>query len=477
MTEGAGPGERAAAAGRPVPSWWLALVFLEGYASLAIEVIALRRLVPHMGSAITVTAPTIGLFLLALTWGYWTGGRRAGGEARRVRRNFLVAAVLAGLGLSRLGVDLLFAAAADPVVAYLVLMAGAVCLPAGLLAQTVPLMANLFRVDHAGAASGQALTASTLGSFLGALSISLVIMPRWGVSAAVTACAGALLIGAALVAMRDRSWVQLAVAATLGVALVAMQRMPHQAIETTYADYQTLTVTAPAALPPGAVAPAEVLLVNQQRASLLDASEPPRRAPYIERMSRYLRTQWPLPEGRAGRDILVLGAGGFTLSLGDTANAYTYVDIDPDIRDIAEKTLLKQPITGRFVAADARQFVVRAQERYDAVVVDVYSAHAAVPSHLVTREFWAALPRVLHPGGSVLVNLILPSDLGSDYARNLLGTLESALGRCAVEVLDPFRPISNVVVICRPRPSAPAAQAIYTDELNRVELDRNTRGY
>ena len=35
-----------------------ALVFVEGFVSLGAEIVALRRLVPHVGSAITVTAPT-----------------------------------------------------------------------------------------------------------------------------------------------------------------------------------------------------------------------------------------------------------------------------------------------------------------------------------------------------------------------------------------------------------------------------------
>ena len=43
-----------------------AIVFIEGFCSLGAEIIALRRLVPHVGSAIVVTAPTIGFFLLAL---------------------------------------------------------------------------------------------------------------------------------------------------------------------------------------------------------------------------------------------------------------------------------------------------------------------------------------------------------------------------------------------------------------------------
>ena len=52
-----------------------AIVFIEGFCSLGAEIIALRRLVPHVGSSIVVTAPTIGFFLLALALGYASGAR------------------------------------------------------------------------------------------------------------------------------------------------------------------------------------------------------------------------------------------------------------------------------------------------------------------------------------------------------------------------------------------------------------------
>ncbi|MDD3354758.1 MAG: methyltransferase type 12, partial [Zoogloea sp.] len=70
------------------------IVFIEGFCSLGAEVIALRRLVPHVGSSIVITAPTIGLFLLALALGYASGARVSEGYARVVARNFLVAALL-----------------------------------------------------------------------------------------------------------------------------------------------------------------------------------------------------------------------------------------------------------------------------------------------------------------------------------------------------------------------------------------------
>ena len=98
-------------------------------------------------------------------------------------------------------------------------------------------------------------------------------------------------------------------------------------------------------MPAAYAAPGQVFMVNGQRASMLDASLPARRAPYIERMHRLIVDELRLKN----KQILVLGAGGFTLSAGDRANQYTYVDIDPTIRAIAERDFLKAPINGDFV--------------------------------------------------------------------------------------------------------------------------------
>ena len=78
--------------------------------------------------------------------------------------------------------------------------------------------------------------------------------------------------------------------------------------------------------------------------------------------------------------------------------------------------------------------------------------------------------RTLAPGGVLLINLILDSQLQSAYARNLLATIESVYGRCGVEVLHKTRPQSNVIVSCHAsghlNPGTP-----YTDERNTADLD------
>ena len=175
--------------------------------------------------------------------------------------------------------------------------------------------------------------------------------------------------------------------------------------------------------------------------------------------------------GFRDRDILVLGAGGFTLSHREPENRYTYVDIDPQIRAIAERHFLKAPARGEFVADDARRYVATTVRRFDAVVVDVFGSHTSIPSHLVTREFWDGLRRVLKPDGVLLANLILDGKLESPYARNLLATIESVYGRCAVDVLHKAKPLANVEVACFAS-SRPAGTDIYVDERNRADLDR-----
>uniref|UniRef100_UPI001C613D15 hypothetical protein n=1 Tax=Methylibium rhizosphaerae TaxID=2570323 RepID=UPI001C613D15 len=263
------------------------LVFVEGFASLGIEVIALRRLVPHMGSAITVTAPTIAMFLLALTLGYWTGGRIKSGFGARMQANFLIAAGLAGVGLSTSFVQVLFAAIPNSGAAFIVFIAAVVCPPACLLAQTVPLMANLIERDRAGAASAVALTASTAGSVLGALVISLGVMQLAGVSAAVALCCAVLCLAAGIHALVSGRSIRAATAAMASAALVAWNigGPSLNTLESAYADYR-VTTRSVRPLGPGYTDPARVFLVNNQQASLLDASEPPKRSPYIERMQR-----------------------------------------------------------------------------------------------------------------------------------------------------------------------------------------------
>jgi spermidine synthase len=439
------------------PRLLFAIVFIEGYCSLGAEIIALRRLIPHVGSSILITAPTIGLFLLALALGYHSGSRVAADYRAVVARNFLISAALMGAGLAGGSVNAIFAGS-SPGMAYVIFIGSILCPLAWLLGQTVPILTNLMLAQRSGEAAGRALYWSTLGSFLGSVTLSLGVMQLFGVWAAVLLGAVMLLAGSALV-QKPRPLVAILLAGVGAVSLAA-NFADRQRADTAYADYEVEPV-----LRGGMVAP-RAFRVNNQVASLIDSSDPPLYARYVQHLRRILLEDLALSD----RDILVLGAGGFTLSHREPANRYTYVDIDPAIRAIAEREFLREPARGEFIATDARRYVADTGQRYDAVVVDVYSSRTSIPGHLVTREFWRDTRRALKPGGAMLANLILDGRLESPYARNLLATIESAYGRCAVEVLYKSAPRSNVIVTCFAGTHAEPTR-IYVDERNQADID------
>ena len=445
------------------------IVFIEGFCSLGAEVIALRRLVPHVGSAIVVTAPTIGFFLLALALGYASGARVGTGFGEVVARNFRVSALLTGVGLARWSVDGLFHAVQPGWLAYLIFVGGVLSPIAWLLGQTVPVLTNLMTHDRRGESSGYALYWSTLGSFLGAVSLSLLVMQWLGVSAAVLGCSLLLALGSLLPDWGQRhswrepaQWQPALLTGLIGIAAVGLNTYPAQQVsDTAYADYavkrydraQTIDLRG--------------FLINNSLASQMDDSDPPHYARYVRHLRQILLQELGLQQ----RDILVLGAGGFTLSHQEPRNQYTYVDIDPKVRDLAQQQFLQAPIQGDFVVDDARRYVRTTGHRYDAVVVDTYSSHTSIPSHLVTREFWHDIRRALKPHGVLLINLILDGRLESVYARNLLATIEDVYGRCATEVLHKNQLLSNVIVSCYAT-SRSGAVTPYTDERNTADLDR-----
>ena len=456
------------------------VVFIEGFCSLGAEIIALRRLVPHIGSSIVVTAPTIGFFLLALALGYAAGAKINDRYLQVVARNFLISALLLGIGFSTPFVNGLFAHIEPVWLAYTLLIGGILCPLAWLLGQTVPALTNLMQTRRTGEASGMALYWSTLGSFLGSLGLSVLVMQWLGISAAVALCALFLLIGALRLQrapeVSTRGWqvlvaflVSMLVIIGLNAPLLRGQLLnePQEVTETAYADYSVIpTQTADGE-------PVRAFKVNSSTASLISDGSPPRYARYIDYLRQTLLKDLKLKNS----DILVLGAGGFTLSHREPLNRYTFIDIDPKIQTIAEQQFLHEPIRGQFIVDDARHFVTNTAkhsgDRFDVVVVDVYSSHHNIPSHLVTREFWHDTRQVLRPNGVLLANLILDSKLQSDYARNVLATIESVYGRCAIEVLHKDRPLANVEVLCQnggaSLSSKPAKH--YTDEKNAADID------
>ena len=444
---------------RPIgPRAATALLVVEGYCALAVEMIALRALVPVAGHSVAVTSLVVTAFLAALALGYRAGGGFEGDAREKVARNLAAAAAWSAFWLSRFGVALIFEATAalpplSQVAVYAVAGVGPV---AYLLAQSLVVLVASAGPATAPGKAGAAFAASTLGNVAGGLATALVVMQHVGVAGAVALVAG-LLVAAALAAWERPGWrlwaAGVAVAGVAGANL-AVERAAY-VLTTAHADYAI-----------EADAGARTLRVNGQNASREDGAGTGH--PYIEWIED--RVYASAPAGSPAR-VLVVGAGGFTFGRGRPGDAaeIVFVDVDPRLAGVADVFLAPFRRRGRYAAMDGRAYLLRHAEAFDAIVLDAYADPTAVPAHLLTREFFVLARSRLEEDGTLYVNLIVPPapDRLSTRADR---TLRSVFAACRTRELGEASRWRNRVYAC-PRTALDGDATVYSDASGRADTD------
>ena len=107
---------------------------------------------------------------------------------------------------------------------------------------------------------------------------------------------------------------------------------------------------------------------------------------------------------------LIIGLGG-----GSMAKKYHQefpeieidsIEIDPDVVEVARKFFhFQEDSCQRVHGGDGREFLTRADDRFDLILLDAYYADN-MPFHLVTREFFGTARRKMTPEGVLVINLI-----------------------------------------------------------------------
>src|SRR5215210_3535948 len=166
------------------------LVFVVGTGSLGAEIAAVRLLAPYFGASTVVWANTIGVVLVALSVGYWMGGRWADRHPhmRGLCLLALGAAVLLALvpfaadPLLDVAVDALDSIAAGAFFGSLAAVLVLVAVPVLLLGAVSPWAIRLAVSDvgEAGRVAGRLYALSTAGSLFGTLVSALALIPLVG---------------------------------------------------------------------------------------------------------------------------------------------------------------------------------------------------------------------------------------------------------------------------------------------------------
>lgn len=472
-------------------------IAIEGYVVLACELLVIRQLVPFVGSGIETTAIVIGGVLLPLAFGYHWGGtalnrhgvrrREAGGEevqpfsVRRIlSRNIVIAMAFLGLGLPSPLLEIYFSFMQDIGVTHRLLQTSLYTLvfvvpPMFLLAQTVPLISNCFLRRQLSEITGRMLFFSTAGAFLGSIFSTIVLMTTIGVHNTITVTIGLLFVLSLLIARRRFS--ELLVWAAFTFIVTAAINNPRVMQSSDIVSDNAYNVVQIQETPQG-----RLMFVNRSRSSML-ANRPEDDFQYIQYINSIFIDPIadPTRPNAVPRDILVIGAGGFTVGRRDTFNNYAFVDIDGALLDVTEKHFLREKLSPnkKFIAASARAFLNGDSKQYDLVVIDVYTMPNSIPMECVTQEFLIAVKEHLKPEGIIVANVISQPTLSDDFSVRYSNTFASVFPVHSRQIIGAFDPWSkdadnnnrNVLYLYFNNPHA-SDNIIYSDDRNTYSLDR-----
>ncbi|MCB1784140.1 MAG: fused MFS/spermidine synthase [Alphaproteobacteria bacterium] len=462
------------------------VILIEGYVVLSSELLAIRQTIPFVGSGTDTVSIIIAAVLMPLAIGYHRGGQFRPGYFRgrylTIRRKliFNVAVALAFLlpGLSfgflyfffRI---LLSTGISDRLIFISIYSLIFLVVPIYLLAQTLPLVSNYFPKDDLSKIAGRMLCFSTLGSFVGAVFSTLFLMTILGVH--YTASLNFVLL-AIVVILLSKNRITRSVLLAFSMAFAGLflngPAVMHYFNIVENNQYNTVQVFVRRNGDRN-------LELNRNHSARYNDSG--RKHNYIEFAER-LAINPTLASDYKGdpKDVLVVGAGGFTFGHNDPINHYTYVDIDKSLKGVAEEYLLREPIgeNKTFVPKPARAYLYSSDKKYDVIFLDAYLGGFSIPEHLSTREFYMQVKSHLKDNGVLIVNFIMQPSFSNQFTRRLDNTFRSVFPYYSREVIDENYFLwsgmtdnyVNVAYIYLKQPDENQGE-IYTDDKNTVFKD------
>jgi predicted membrane-bound spermidine synthase len=443
------------------------LLFMEGFIGLTYQLLFFRQLTPAVGSSSSVDAWIIGIFLGALSVGYFTGGKEHPDPLEKLGRNLIATAIIGGILMSSAVIDAYFqvtvSAGASRMVALVMYTLVAVAPIAFFMGQALPLIMQRKTIGKSAAEQGgNAFALSTVGSMAGAILPITLLTPFVGATLTLAANTGiASLIGLYLI--RKKPLYHIAVSLSLIGIAHAVLLAPYWALpkgqftSSIYADIYLLESESRGEKE-------KILYANGSYMSTQDMKGN-NNSSYIDAFQEKI-----ISLGIERQDILVLGAGGFMAHMHNPGNnRFTYVDIDGALKAWAEKYFNFDPETANVVIEDARAYMLsQSDDSVPILFMDVFSANFDSPEHLMTTEFFQLIRQKLQPDGVMIFNAIQSSTFDSRMSRALHNTVQSVFGFCHIRQVSPGKGRANLLYTCF---NVEENTPLYTDDKNTISRD------
>ncbi|MHB8521576.1 MAG: spermidine synthase [Limisphaerales bacterium] len=394
---------------------------ITGAAILIVEILGAKMLSPYVGTSHFVWTAQIAVTLVALATGYYFGGRLVD---RSQKLSHLYACIfLAAIYLS------LTVLICEPVAYWCLqfkLAAGALLasaflffVPLTLLATAGPFLVRVLTVSVSGVGGnvGRLTAISTVGSVAGTVLIGYLLIPFVpnSVTMYVTAIALMALVSVYFLiwGRKSRPLLALVMGVSLGLVLGygGVRRDAQWHLADTLELYRGNSNF-------GLLQVIENQF-NHHRFYLNDYLTQNTFDPQSKQslsMFTYMLHDLAHAYAPQVQDVLCigLGVGIVPMAFAREDARVDVVDINPAVVPVASRFFDCQPDRFNLVIGDGRYFINRAARRYDAVVLDAFLGDST-PSHLLTREAFAGVQRILKPGGALVINCFGDFEPGHDF--------------------------------------------------------------
>jgi hypothetical protein len=474
------------------------IILIEGYVVLACELLAIRQLIPFVGSGTETISIIISAVLLPLAIGYHFGGRsfktayhkaRLKGKERLSVRKILLRNIISSLAILSLGLSYVFLEIFFPLIETLnihnrllqtaLFSSLFLVTPVFLLGQTVPLVSNYFSRAKLSEITGKMLFFSTTGSFLGSVFSTIILMTFIGVHYTVIITLSLLAVLALLLSRRLLSYEPFFCLFILSLLFMmnnnSMMQMLHIVSDNNYNLVRIIDVPKDEA---------RILEANRSWSSKV-SKDPKNNFVYWNYIQKMYIDPIMQP-GSAPKDILIIGAGGFTIGLPDKINHYVFVDIDPALKDISEKYFLKEKLSPNkhFAPASARAFVRGHDKKYDFILLDAYTNVISLPMEVTTREFLLDTKKLLKDNGILIANIISSPTFQDRFSvryHNTFASVFPIFSRQIIVDYDGWEPAKDFATMRKQARNVLYIyynntlmddRVVYTDDRNTYSLDR-----
>ncbi len=452
---------------------FLFLIFIGGYTSLALELVVLRNLSSFVGNTSITASIIIGTVLLFMAFGYYKGSvyqLKTKSLRKTLSSSFLWSGIWVFLSASFLILSFVFAFFYDyqiysNIVQTFIFSFLMLTIPSFLFGRITALISRYFHRTNPHY-TGKILALDTIGSFLGSVLTTLILMPFIGVNHTVTLLVFILFLSYLLLKKKK-------LRSSIFPIIILLFSLVFNSNTFLNAGFNIVENNAVStiALIPQDEGKSTLITINGSLAakSSLDNEY---LFPYINYIEEnFIET---LPQNEK-KDILILGAGAFVLGKSDTFHNYTYVDIEKTLQPISEKLLGEKLSPNKtFIVQDANQFLKETKQKYDFIVIDVYGAGTYIPMDFVTKEFFIRVQNRLKENAFMTMNIIAKPMKTDDFSQKIENSLFSVFGTNLSKIIPErkFNPwIQKFYNVLYTVYNKPQNNHIYTVDKNTLLFD------